>query len=121
MKHATIGSLLLLLTGQALAQSASDAKETKLLNQAKSLYTTSKAAYTKNAKDGKVKKSYVQATVSYGTIAMNSPILKPKDKYPLALRLYREALKVDPKNEIALNNKKMIESIYKSMNRPVPQ
>lgn len=121
MKQAIIVSLLLLLSGQALAQSATDTKETKLLNQAKTLYTKSKASFVKTPKDAKAKKSYIDATVSYGTIAMNSPVLKPKDKYPLALRLYREALKIDPKNEVALNNRKMIESIYKSMNRPVPQ
>jgi tetratricopeptide (TPR) repeat protein len=52
---------------------------------------------------------------------MTSPALTPKEKYPKALALFREALKVDPKNKVALENKNMIEQIYKSMGRPIPK
>lgn len=112
---------MLLVGSAAFGQAKTMAKDEKLLAQAKALYTRSKAAFVKNPKDSKIKKGYIDATVSFGTISMNSPVLTPKQKYPQALKLYREALKIDPKNEIALNNKKMIESIYKSMNRPIPQ
>ncbi len=51
---------------------------------------------------------------------MTSPLLGAKVKYPRALRLYREALKLDPNNKEAKANKKMIEDIYRSMGRPIP-
>lgn len=121
MKRALLSVAFVSVLALAGAQGKSANKDEKLLAQAKALYTSSKAAYTKKPKDAKLRKGYIDATISYGTISMNSPVMTPKQKYPQALRLYREALKLDPKNEIALNNKKMIESIYKSMNRPVPQ
>lgn len=83
-----------------------------------------KAAKTEGAKakPGTPKfKAYVEATVAYGNLVMTSPVLTPKEKYPKALALFREALKVDPKNKVALENKNMIEQIYKSMGRPVPK
>ncbi|MCE9559896.1 MAG: hypothetical protein K8R88_13220 [Armatimonadetes bacterium] len=115
----------LLIASLASAQTAGQVDEAKknrqLLTAAENLYTKTKAAFTKKPKDAKIKKSYVDATVSFGTITMNSPLLGPKEKYPKALNLYREALKADPKNEIALANKDMIEKIYKSMGRPIPK
>jgi len=91
------------------------------LKKLTSAQVTAKAAYTKKPKDAKVKKAYVEATVKLGTATMVSPALPPKEKYRGALKWYREALKVDPKNKEASNNKKMIEDIYKSMGREVPQ
>jgi tetratricopeptide (TPR) repeat protein len=111
----------LLALSTAFAQdAATEKKEKALLANAEKFYRQSKAAFLKKPKDAKVKKSYIDSTVSFGTITMNSPLLSPKDKYPKALNLYREALKIDPKNAVALNNKKMIEDIYKSMGRKVP-
>ncbi|HRI43398.1 MAG TPA: hypothetical protein PLL78_04375 [Fimbriimonadaceae bacterium] len=84
-------------------------------------YQSAKSAGAK-AKYGTPKfKAYVDATVAYGNLVMTSPALMPKEKYPKALALFREALKVDPKNKVALENKNMIEQIYKSMGRPVPK
>jgi hypothetical protein len=51
---------------------------------------------------------------------MNDPKLTPKEKYPKALELYRDALALDASNKEANKNKAMIEAIYKSMGRPVP-
>jgi len=110
-----------LASAQTPAQVSEAKKNRQLLTAAESLYTKSKAAFAKKPKDAKIKKTYVDSTVSFGTITMNSPLLGPKEKYPKALALYREALKTDPKNEIAKANKDMIDQIYKSMGRPIPK
>lgn len=83
-------------------------------------YKAAKAAY--KAKPAEASKAaLVKATVKFATATMTTTELGPKVKYPAALRLYREALKLDPKNKEALNNKQMIEDIYKSMHRPIPK
>lgn len=97
------------------------AKEKKVLATAKAAYVTAKGAYTKKPSDAKLKKAYVVATVKFATATMTSGALSSKEKYPGALRLYREALKVDPKNKEALQNKQMIEQIYQSMGKPIPK
>lgn len=63
----------------------------------------------------------VKATVQLATATMNAPDLAAKQKYPAALRLYREALALHPENTEALENSAMIESIYRDMGRDVPQ
>jgi len=79
-----------------------------------------KGAFDKASGDAAAKKAYVDATVKLATETMLDPDLLPKDKYPKALKLYREALKVDPANEEAKVNSQQIIDIYKSMGRPVP-
>lgn len=112
---------IVLATGLVSAQ-ASKPKDTKAeLAKLEKSYKASKAAYVKKPKDANLKKKYVQATVDFGTATMMSGDLTPKVKYPGALKLYREALKVDPKNKVALENKKMIEDIYRSMGREIPK
>lgn len=96
-------------------------EETKQLVTLKEEHDNTKTAYEKNKADDKAKKEYVDATVAFATATMLAESLPAKQKYPDALRLYREALEIDPKNEAAIDNKKMIEDIYKSMNRPVPE
>jgi hypothetical protein len=91
------------------------------LSDLKKVRAAAKAAFEKSPKDEKSKKAYVEATVKLGTATMNAAELPPREKYRGALALYREALKLDPKNEEALENKKLIEDIYKSMGRPIPQ
>ena len=80
-----------------------------------------KATFEKTPKDAKLKSAYVDATVRLGTATMNAEELPPREKYRGALALYREALKLDPKNKEAIANKKLIEDIYKGMGRPIPQ
>lgn len=52
---------------------------------------------------------------------MLDPALAPKDKYPKALGMFRDALELDPNNALATKSITLIEDIYKSMGRPVPQ
>lgn len=116
---------LIALSQVAVAGPTADANKLKAerlaLANAKTKYTKAKAAYAKKPKDAKLKKGYIDAAVAYGTTTMNSGALTPREKYPIALAVYREVLKLDPKNKEALNNSKMIEEIYKSMGRPVPK
>ena len=79
-----------------------------------------KAAFDKAPKDDKAKKEYVDATVKLATATMMGP-LPPNQKYRAALKLYREALKIDPTNAEATEYKNTIEGIYKDMGRPVPE
>lgn len=72
----------------------------------------SKASAEDKAKAAKLAKE--------GTTVMTDASKTPKEKYPAALELYRKALALDPDNEEAKSSKAMIESIYKSMGKPVP-
>lgn len=81
---------------------------------------TAKAAFEAKTSDEELKKKYVVATVKLGTATMMSEKIDRKFKYVGALRLYREALKVDPTNVEAMKNKDLIESIYRDMKRPIP-
>lgn len=84
-------------------------------------YTKTKAAFAKKPTDKKLKAAFVKATVVYGHESMTSPDLDARVKYRKALRLYREALKLDPKNPVAKQEHDLIVSIYKQMGRPVPK
>jgi hypothetical protein len=122
MKLIAILACALTLIGASFAQPKPDLKAKQAeLTKLEQIYKKSKASAVK-AKPGTPKmKEYVAATVAYGNCVMMSPVLTPKDKYPKALSLFREALKSDPSNKVALDNKNMIEQIYKSMNRPIPK
>lgn len=52
---------------------------------------------------------------------MLDPALPPKEKYPTALGMFRDALKIDPDNALAQQSITLIEDVYRSMGRPVPQ
>ena len=52
---------------------------------------------------------------------MLDPALAPKDKYPKALGMFRDALEIDPNNALSEKSITLIEDIYKSRGRPVPQ
>ena len=83
-------------------------------------YAKAKKALAAKPKDKKLQATFVAAGDRFATATMTSPDLDRKAKYRDSLRLYREVLKVDPKNHEAANNSKMIVDIYKSMGRPVP-
>lgn len=126
MRNLAIALLLAITTATCIAQhqpsSNNAAETTKQKNQlaaSEKVYKAAKATFQKTP-NAKTKKAYVDATVAFGTKTMMSPVLGPKQKYGPALRLYREALKFDPKNAEALNNKKLIEDIYKQMGMPIP-
>lgn len=121
MRQPRILLLLISLFALVLGASAQDSKaETAKLAKLKAAYASAKANLAKKPTDPAKRKAFVSATVSYGTASMYSPILASKVKYRQALGLYREALKIDPKNKEALENKKTIEDIYKQMGRPIP-
>lgn len=121
MNKLLFGVAVLALSVGACPQSSKADQEKAALAKLQQAYTKAGAAYVKKPKSSEAKKAYVAATVKLGTATMTSPSLGPKEKYPRALRLYREALKIDPKNKEALDNKKMIEDIYKSMGREIPK
>ena len=89
------------------------------IGKLKADYEKSKAAYSAEKNDG-TRKPYVDATVKYATVVMAGGG-KPTEKYPLALRLYDEALKVDPANGEAKANRQLIVDIYKSLGKEPPQ
>ncbi len=93
--------------------------DAKLLAKTEKEYIAAKAGYHHRS-SAKSKQAYVIATVKYGTVSMVATTLPPKTKYRQALRLYREALKLDPTNHEAKSNSDLIISIYRSMHRPVP-
>ena len=99
--------------GQAQTASLGDLKKMEAYQ------ISTKKAYAKTP-NAKTKKTYVDATVKFATASMNSEALDRKVKYKQALKLYREALKVDPKNAEAKENAKMIEDVYRSMGKPIP-
>lgn len=111
---------VLALAAEGFAQD-DEAVEKSRLAKLEATYTSAKAAHSKKPKDAKLRKAFVDATVKLGTATMISVYLAPKDKYPRALRLYREALRIDPKNKEASENGKMIEDIYRSMGKEIPK
>ncbi len=80
------------------------------------------AKLAKKPKDAKLKAAYVQATYTYAhAVMVDRGKLPSAIQYRAALGLYRRALAVDPHHEPSLNDKNMIEAIYKQMGRPIPQ
>jgi hypothetical protein len=118
---ASLVGLAALLSAAVFAQTAKLDQDKHNLATLEKAYKSSKATYSKKPKDPVVKKRYVSATVAFATATMNTQTQTSKQKYPGALRLYREALKADPKNREALENSRMIEDIYRSMHRPIPK
>ncbi len=92
----------------------------KLATLAKA-YATAKSAYAKKPKDAKVKKTYVAAASNYGYESMMSPILDRSIKYRQALRLFREALKIEPNHPVAKPASQKIIDIYRSLGKPIPK
>ncbi len=83
-------------------------------------YKAAEAAYKKAPKDKKVVKKYADASFALGMGTMVGEGLTPREKYTGALKYLRRSVKADPKNKLAKEQIEMIESIYKSMGRPIP-
>jgi len=79
-----------------------------------------KADLHKHPKDASAKNKFVVLNDQLANDTMMAGPIDPKVKYPKALRLYRESLKVNPQDAEASRWVKQIEAIYKSMHRPVP-
>lgn len=84
-------------------------------------FKAAEAKLKKSPKDAKAKKAYVDACYKYGHQAMANGSKSPKILYRASLALYRRALKVDPKHQPSLDDKKLIEDIYQSMPGGVPK
>ncbi len=95
-------------------------KDAALTKQLKENYEKTKIEYESNPNDEKAKKEFIEATVKYATDVMMGPGA-PKEKYPLALKLYDEALELKPDHEAANEGKQLILSIYEQMGRTPPK
>lgn len=67
------------------------------------------------------KQNQAQKLAENAEKVMLDPDLAPREKYPKALGMFRDALEIDPNNALAKEGVQLIEDIYKSMGRPVPQ
>ena len=108
------------LSGEKQPVSSPSGVKDKDLAKYQQDYETAKTAYAKKQDSKEAKEAYVITTVRLGTATMYADSLDNKVKYRKALEFYREALKLDPTNKEAKNNKDMIEGIYKQMGRPIP-
>lgn len=77
------------------------------------------AKYQKTKSDAD-KKEAIEKQMIAANFMMLEANLSPKKKYRTALKRYNRVLEIDPKNDEAMQNKKMIEDIYKQMGMPIP-
>jgi tetratricopeptide (TPR) repeat protein len=71
--------------------------------------------------DKVLKTTMVEALLGNADAYMYNDKIPPFRKYPTALKSYRRVLEFDKTNQKAKDNIALIEGIYKSMGRPVPQ
>jgi lipoprotein NlpI len=67
------------------------------------------------------KKVAIEKQMTAANYLMLEAPLSPKKKYRPALKRYNRVLELDPANEEAVQNKKMIEDIYQQMGMPIPE
>jgi tetratricopeptide (TPR) repeat protein len=102
----------------ALAGPAEDAR--KLLKDGK--YDEAIALLEKaDQKQPATAKGLVEAHMAKADYFMNNDQVPPRTRYTTALHEYRKVLVYDKTNKKAQDNIKLIEDIYKSMGRPIPQ
>ena len=89
--------------------------------QAKANLKAAEALYKKTPNNAARKQAYAQALAHLGHSTMLDQSIPPRQRYPEALNLLRRALALDPKNKLALADRKQIEDVYKGMGRPVPK
>ena len=106
--------------GTVAGQKDTEAQDRQQLKDFQTAYEKAKKSLAAHPKSTSARHEFVVSTDRLATATMTSLVLGPKDKYPKALRLYREALKIDPKNREASSNAKLIEDVYRSMHRPIP-
>jgi len=103
------------------AKPVDDAKALIKSKKFEEAVTLLEPAYKAKPADAAIKATYVEALLGNADTFMYDEKLPPFRKYPAALRLYRRVLEIDKSNQKAKDNVAMIEGIYKSMGRPVPQ
>jgi hypothetical protein len=129
MKKASIPAILLFCLatisisfGQGPFQQVKPTAQDQVrLTKLERAYKAAKSALAKAPNSAKAKKDFTTIGAAYGHESMVSPVLTPRVKYPQALHIYREVLKVDPNQKTAKSESELIISIYKQMGRPVPQ
>lgn len=128
MRKVSVPVALLLVVASAFAGQSSakttkdlDKQELKMIAGFAAATVKARAAYFKAPKDAAKKKAFITAAYKEADAVYVSPALGPKDKYPRALRLYREISRADSAQKKALERIGIIEGIYKSMGRPVPK
>jgi hypothetical protein len=113
--------LVLAATLWAADPAVTDAKKKIAAKQYDAAITQLDTAYKANPKSAELKAALVDALMAKADNAMTDPAMPPREKYPTALRTYRQVLTVDKDNQKAKENVAMIEGIYKQMGRPIPQ
>jgi len=78
------------------------------------------AKLARSPNDPKVKSALAVAYAQQGEAIMMDASLPPRQKYPNALRLFRKALALNPKQPGAAEGREAIETIYKQMGMPIP-
>jgi tetratricopeptide (TPR) repeat protein len=118
-------TLLTLALGAALALGASnpvdDAKALTKNGKYDEAVALLEQAYKEKPKSTAIKSALIETLMAYSDSYMYNDKLPPFKKYPTALKGYRRVLEYDKNNQKAKDNVAMIEGIYKSMGRPVPQ
>jgi len=109
-------ALLLAIDPKLLKDAEAKINEKKFDEAIAMLY----AAYKATPKDPILVQALANAHLKYGDAFMYDGTLNATQKYPVAIRQYREALVYDKTNPIAKKNIEKIEAIYRSMGKPVP-
>ena len=78
-------------------------------------------AWKKSPKSLVAKQTYSAALTGLAHAIMNDSVILPAKKYPEALKLSRQAAKLDPANKEASADVKRIEGVYKQMGRSIPK
>ena len=100
--------------------SADAKKELASLAKLEKARNAAKADYAKHPKAAGAKAKFTKLNDEYANQLMTTESLTPHQRYPKALSLYRESLKADPHDTEARKWVDEIESIYKSMHKPIP-
>ena len=115
---ALCAAALLVAADAKLLKDAGDKLKAKKYDEALTLLDP---AFKKTPNDAALAKALADAHLQYGDFYLNNSAMPPFQKYPNALRQYRQVLAYDKTNTDAQGKIKLIEGIYKSMGRPVPQ
>ncbi|MFM9873353.1 MAG: hypothetical protein ACKVQS_07805 [Fimbriimonadaceae bacterium] len=106
MISALVAAILFSSSPDSIGKSPEELAKTELV--------AAKQAYLDARKN---KSNLEEASFKYGEVVVNSPVLGPKDKYPLALALFRQTLAINPDNSKAKEWENQIESIYASLGK----